>query len=194
MISSNLSWKIHVDAITARANRLLGFIRVVARGSSTFAIFALYKALILPILEYGVPSWHPSTSKQIQQLERIQRVATRIALKQRRGEMPYEERLRILKWSTLSARRDYLLCSFAFKCLYSLCNCESLVESTQINRRRLETLSFCHLPSRTQALFLSPSRRFPRLWDKLPHDVKEAAVLSSLSCFLLSLKRALLSE
>lgn len=194
VIGSNLSWNIQVDAITARASRLLGFIRVVARGSSTSAIFALYKALVLPILEYGIPAWHPNTLKQTQQLERIQRIATRVALKQRRGEMPYEERLRVLNWSTLSARRDYLLCSFTFKCLYFCCDCETLIENTAISKRRLFTLSFIHQQSRTQALFLSASRRFPRVWDELPLEVRDASVVSSLSSFLLSMKRSLLDS
>ena len=38
-ISSDLSWKCHINSIVSRANRLLGFIRVVARGASTNAIF-----------------------------------------------------------------------------------------------------------------------------------------------------------
>ena len=116
------------------------------------------------------------------------------ALKQRRGEIPYEERLQVLHWSTLLARRDYLLCSFTFKCLYSCCDCETLIENILISKRRLNTLCFVHLQSRTQALFLSPSRRFPRVWDKLPLEVRDASVISSLSSFLLLMKRALLNS
>ena len=47
------------------------FIRVVAGQASTPAIFSLYKALILPILEYGCPAWHPHTLKQEQQLSNM---------------------------------------------------------------------------------------------------------------------------
>ena len=171
---------------------MLGFIRLVARGASACSIFCLYKTLVLPILEYGVPAWHPVTSLQVNKLERVQRSATRLALKQHRGEMPYEERLKVLGWSSLASRRDYLLCSFAMKCLYGDCDCKLLRENIFINPRRLHTLSFRHLPSRTQALFFSPSRRLPRLWDTLPPSVKDNAVLSSLSSFLLSLKEAVL--
>ena len=91
-ISSNLTWNTHIESIVSRANRLLGFIRVMARGASTNAIFALYKALVLPILEYGLPAWYPTTCAQTQQLERVQRTATRLALKQARGEMSYVDR------------------------------------------------------------------------------------------------------
>ena len=50
-ISSNLQWKSHVESVVMKANRLLGFIRVVAGKASTTAIFSLYKSLVLPILE-----------------------------------------------------------------------------------------------------------------------------------------------
>lgn len=192
-ICANLQWNTHIDNIVKRANRLLGFIRVVAGQASTQAIFSLYKALILPILEYGCPAWHPHTLKQEQQLERVQRAATRIALKQRRGDMSYEDRLTTLHWSSLSSRRDYLLLSFTFKCLSGLTLCEALTESTLINSRRQEVLTFRHLPSRTQALFLSPSRRFPRLWNNLPTEIKDNAVLNSISSFLSTLKQSLLT-
>ena len=59
-ISSNLQWKSHVESVVMKANRLLGFIRVVAGKASTTAIFSLYKSLVLPILKYACPAWHPS--------------------------------------------------------------------------------------------------------------------------------------
>ena len=107
--------------------------------------------------------------------------------------MSYEDRLSLLNWSTLTSRRNYLLCSFVFKCLHGLIKCEALSRNAQINARRQEVLTFCHLPSRTQALFLSPSRRFPRIWNALAMDVRDAAVLNSLPSFLLTLKQSLCS-
>ena len=40
-ISSDLTWNKHINAIVSRANRLLGFIRSVAGGTSTNAFFTL---------------------------------------------------------------------------------------------------------------------------------------------------------
>lgn len=130
-VSSRKYLGVVISAITACVNRLLGFIRVVACGSFTFAIFALYQALALPILEHGVPALHLNTSSQIQQIEQIHCIATDIALKkEKRGDRPNEERLRILHWPTLSACREHFLCSNAFKCLYSCCACDRLMENT----------------------------------------------------------------
>ena len=152
--------------------------------------------------QHGVPGESPQGPKpskfpllQIQKENSyvLCRYYTRLALKQARGEMSYAERLEVLHWSTLSSRREYLLCSFSFKCLSGVCVCTKLLENIFINPRRLECLTFRHLPARTQGLFFSPSRLLPRVWDKLPSDVKDAAVLSSLPSFLRSLKSAILS-
>ncbi len=54
--------------------------------------FTLFKSLVLPILEYYcIPCWGAHTVSQQQQIERGQRTATRIALKQRCGQMSYED-------------------------------------------------------------------------------------------------------
>ena len=63
------------------------------------------------ILEYAVPVWCPYLVKDIRALESIvsiQRRASRLALNQQKGEMPYVDRCRLLKWPSLSDRRNYL--------------------------------------------------------------------------------------
>ena len=44
----------------------------------------------------------------IQVIDKVQRRASRLALNQRRGEMSYEDRCKLLDCPTLSIRRDYL--------------------------------------------------------------------------------------
>ena len=47
----------------------------------------LYKSLVRPILEYAAPVWSPYLIKDIAALEKVQRRASRLALRQKRGEM-----------------------------------------------------------------------------------------------------------
>ena len=44
--------------------------------------------------------WCPYLVKDILALEKVQRRASRLALGQKRGEMEYEERIKILNWPT----------------------------------------------------------------------------------------------
>ena len=58
----------------------------------------LYKALVIPILEYAVPLWSPYLQKNIDALERVQRRASKYALPMSSRESPCQERLAVLRW------------------------------------------------------------------------------------------------
>ena len=64
-------------------------------------------SLVRPILEYVALVWSPYLIKDIVALEKVKRRASRLALRQKRGEMSYEHRCSLLKWQTLenSAKR-----------------------------------------------------------------------------------------
>lgn len=64
-------------------------------------ILVFRQVFVRPILEYAVPVWCPFLVKDIVFLEKVQRRASRQPLSQKRGEMDYEERCSILKWSPL---------------------------------------------------------------------------------------------
>ena len=150
-LNSQLTWNDHVKDVVLRANRMLGLERTVAFNSSVSDKICLYKSLVLPILEYGIPAWLPQT--QIQ--ERIQRRATRFILGQRFGEMSYTNRLCALKWTSLSSRRNCLMTSFVVKCLFYTIKCESVNKNIVVNHRYDSALTFKHLFARTQSLPLS---------------------------------------
>ena len=52
----------------------------------------LYNSLVRPVIEYAAPAWNPYVAKDVLALEKIQRIASRLALGQKRGEMEYEDR------------------------------------------------------------------------------------------------------
>ena len=75
----------------------------------------IYILFIRSILEQSSTVWHSSLTKEnSSDLERIQKSATKIILKQ--GDIPYKKRLSKLGLETLSSRREYLCLSFAQKC------------------------------------------------------------------------------
>ena len=56
---------------------------------------------------YVAPVWSPYQRKGYC-LEKVQRRATPLALKQKRGEMSHEDRCRLLNWQTQEKRREFL--------------------------------------------------------------------------------------
>ena len=104
-ISYDLSWSDHTHDVVNKTNRVLGVIKRVLGSKNITEFSLLYKSLVRPILEYAAPVWCPFLVKDIVLLEKVQRGASRLPLDQRRGEMHYEERCAILKWSPLEKRR-----------------------------------------------------------------------------------------
>ena len=68
----------------------------------------LYKSLVRPTLEYAAPVWSPYLIKDIVALEKVTRRASRLALRQKHGEMSYDHRCSLLKWQTIEKLREFL--------------------------------------------------------------------------------------
>ena len=117
-ISKDLSWGNHISASVNKANKVPGFIKRSVGTSNTNVFSILYISLVRPILEYAVPVWCPFLAKDIHALESVQRRASRLALNQRREEMPYEERFKLLQWPTLLQRRTYLSLIECYKIIF----------------------------------------------------------------------------
>ena len=84
-----LSWDNHISITVNKANNLLGLIKRSVGTTNVNVFSTLYLSLVRPILEYAVPVWCPYLVKDIRALESIQRRASRLALNQHKGEMPY---------------------------------------------------------------------------------------------------------
>jgi hypothetical protein len=186
-LNAQLSWNNHVKNVVSSANRTLGLIKTIAFNSSVSAKFCLYKSLVLPILEYGMPAWLPHTSLQTQALERVQKRATRFILGQRMGEMSYPDRLKSLNWSSLSIRRNFSVLYFIIKCKFNLIHCD-VADIISVNHRYPNVLTFKHLYARTDALHLSAPHLFPRLWSSLPENIRNSLLLLPFHSFLKSLR------
>lgn len=76
-LSADLSWTKHVDAITAKANRVLNFIKRNFKMAPTNIKELLYVTNVRPILEYACPAWDPYYVNLISKLERVQNRAAR---------------------------------------------------------------------------------------------------------------------
>ena len=76
-IQDNMQWESHIDSITKKASKTLGFIRRNLNIGNKKTKETAYKALVRPLLEYAAPVWDPYTANDIEALEKIQRRAAR---------------------------------------------------------------------------------------------------------------------
>ena len=97
-------WSITVN----KANNLLALIKRSVGTTNVNVFSTLCLSPVQPILEYSVPICCPYLVKDIRALDSIQRRASRLALNQHKGEMPYVDHCKLLKWPLLSDRRNYL--------------------------------------------------------------------------------------
>ena len=110
IITDNLSWENHVNAVCAKAGTRLHFLKLLKRSSVTFDdLLQYYKAIIRPVIEYACPVWQSGlTVEQRGRLESIQRRALHIIS----GSLDYELNCVIYDIETVSARLDNLTRSF----------------------------------------------------------------------------------
>ena len=78
----------------------------------------LYKSLVQPILGNVAPVWCPYLVNDIHALKNVQRRASRLALNQRKGDMSYEDRCKLLKWPTPFDRRTFLSLVECYKIVF----------------------------------------------------------------------------
>ena len=76
-IQSDLKWDSHINNITTKANKTLGFLRRFINISSIKVKEQAYKSLVRPSLEYACSVWDPYTKEDITQFEQVQRRTAR---------------------------------------------------------------------------------------------------------------------
>ena len=118
--SSSLSWKPHIHAITAKANKLLGLLKRTCPLITDVTVRrTLYLSLVKSQLCSATQVWSPAQVTLEAQVERVQRRATRWILQTRVGEVSYKDRLIKLDLLPLSYDRELKDLSFFYKCLYN---------------------------------------------------------------------------
>ena len=81
-IRSDLSWSTHVANLCIKARRLIGLLyRRFGKHADSATLLKLYKSFIRPHLEYCSVVWSPYLLGDIESLEKVQRFALRVCLK-----------------------------------------------------------------------------------------------------------------
>ena len=117
VISNNLSWDENVSVLVRKSNARMELLRKLAVfGAPDEDMKTIYILFIRSLLEQSAPVWHSSiTQENSDDLERVQKSALKIILKQRYKDYP--NALKLLELDTLKQRREQLCLSFALICL-----------------------------------------------------------------------------
>ena len=168
-ISDDLTWTKHISAVTCKARRLLGFIfRTFSPFCSSDAIITLYKAQVLPILDYACIVWDPHLKKDSSLIENVQLFAARMATKSwRANASTLNETLNL---PTITSRRKYFKVLYAFKFLNGYLYCPSgyFILRSNANLRVSHSMQLVQPFVKTSAFLNSYFITTVKLWNALP--------------------------
>lgn len=196
VMSDTAGFSTQISEVATKGRQRMGWILRTFATRETFPMLTLYKALVLPLLEYCCQLWCPSVIGQIRQLEAVQRTFTsRIA---GLAALNYWERLQHLNLYSLERRRERYIIIYVWKIVCGLApnfdgrDCISTYTSERRGR-------FCVIPpvngralQRVQTLRENSLLvRGPRLFNCLPaslraHEGTLNSFKTQLDCFLSS--------
>jgi ribonuclease P/MRP protein subunit RPP40 len=103
VIDADLKFRKHISEKVSKANSILYLIKHTFKYLDADMFNLLYKSLVRPHLEYASSVWSPTLKGDIQNLEKVQRRATKLV--PGISALPYEDRLKQLHLPTLQYRR-----------------------------------------------------------------------------------------
>lgn len=105
ILTNELVWYEHVQAITTKANKALGFLRRQFYGAPESLKLKLYKTLVRPILESASSSWDVHYQYDIDSIERIQNRGARFTTGDYSWDSSVSQMKLKLKLGSLVSRR-----------------------------------------------------------------------------------------
>ena len=182
LTSDTLLWTDQINASISKANQLICWITrsLISRDKSV--LLPVYKTLIRPHLEYCVQLWNPAPEhgnwSLILRIEGVQRRFTRMI--DGVGQLPYSERLEILKLTTLIERRSRGDLIEVFKAKNGLTNINGVFKFGRSGLNLISSLNCYSGSAKIRKLKHNfVNERVLSYWNKLPIYVKNASSLDN---------------
>ena len=177
-MTDTLKFDTHIAKIVQSASNCANLILKSFKSKKPQFMIKLFNTFVRSKLEYASPIWNPHTKSLIAKLEKVQRKFTkRLPGLQAKS---YEERLRILKITTLEERRLKLDLCFLFKVIKGKINVnfENYFEYKS-NITRGHSLSLRERQSNSDLKRFSFAQRIVKVWNFLPETVINAPSVAS---------------
>jgi hypothetical protein len=181
-LHNKLSWTKHVDIITCKANRVLGFLRRNLKRCPKEVKERAFNAMVRPHLEYTSAVWDPHTKDNIKKLDMVQRRGARFVLNRYQRRDSPTQMLKELKWPTPDRRRTESRLILLYKIVYRLVAVPViyLPPQAQTRTRHSHSMKFQRYQTSINAFQFSMLPRTVPTWNILPEGVVTAP---SLDCF-----------
>ena len=181
-LSSNLGWNRHIQSITSKASKSLGFIKRNLKVKNKVVRETAYKTLVRPQLEYASTVWSPHTQKNITRLEMVQRRAARWTLNRHSRLDSVTDMLHTLDWQTLEQRRSTAKLCMMYKIYHQIVAIQIPPYFQHQTRptRHSHPLALRQIHTHTNAYKYSFFPLVVVQWNRLPTEV---AMLTELSQF-----------
>ena len=175
-LRSDLEWAEHIDTITKKASKALGFLRRNLKVASNELREKEYLTFVRPLVEYSSSVWDPHKTGCVKKIENIQRRAARFVLNQYHPRASVTSMLEKLKWPSLQKRRQASRVTMLYKIHRDLVMVDkSGLQQTVTRDRRSHGQQFQRLADHKQQYRLfSFFPRAIREWNDLPADIVAA--------------------
>ena len=196
-ISNDLSWTTHINNISAKANRSIGFLRRNIHACPKTVKANAYTTLVRPVVEYASAVWDPYTKNQISQLESVQRRAARFVYNnfQNRDPGAVTAMLSDLGWETLEQRRAKIRAVMMYKIVYNLVDipAENLLIPADSRTRSSSNTGYKVIYTRSDLYKYSFFPRTILTWNLLPLGLRQSTSVEQFRASLGSSTLAVLS-
>ena len=179
LMSATCSFDAHINERCAKGSQMCGWIYRTFTTRNTECMMVLFRALVLPVMEYCCQLWCPRLQRQIKAVDNVQRHFT--AQLPIIAELPYWKRLKHLRIYSLERRRERYLIIYVWKIIQGLAPNllgEDMVELAEYSQRRGR---FCRIPSLNWLASASvrtlKENSFcvfgPRLFNMMPRHIRD---------------------
>ena len=178
-LSNDLKPSFHIREVSATCYKILHIIRRSFSLNNQMVFLMLYKSLIRQRLEFASSSWSPYYVKDIDQIEKVQRFATRM-IPSCHG-MTYEERLCFLQLQTLKTRRLRSDLILLYQMCYGLVNFdlfELFERSPDLGLRGHSQKLRVRVTPKSDIRKYFYANRIVTVWNNLPRTVVAAPTIS----------------
>jgi len=190
-MDAELTFEDHINGKINKAYSMLGIIKRNFKYLDEQPFVNLYKTMVRSHLEYAATVWSPTKKGLIEDIEKVQRRATKMIRKCK--NMTYEERLRYLKLPTLKFRRIRGDMIELYKMLTGVYEADAcpVMKLHEGRETRGHSLKFTKERTYTRERRTICTERMVEIWNSLPSEVVEA---SSVNVFKSRIDRFFISQ